>query len=49
MDLIASPKGENNGRIRSWGTFLGSEHFGVEWHAGALGWGLGGMRSKLTI
>jgi hypothetical protein len=23
MDLIVSPKGENNEKIKSWGTFLG--------------------------
>jgi len=28
MDLTTSPKGENNGRTRSWGTFLGSQHVG---------------------
>jgi hypothetical protein len=26
MDSIVSPKGENNGRIRSWGTLLGSNN-----------------------
>jgi len=30
MDSTTSPKGENNKRIRSWGTFLGSQHFGVK-------------------
>jgi hypothetical protein len=30
---------ENNGRVRSWGTLLGSQHFGgVEGHARASGW-----------
>jgi len=30
---------ENNKRAKSWGTLLGSQHFGgVEGHAGALGW-----------
>jgi len=30
---------ENNGRARSWGTLLGSEHFGgVEGRAGTPGW-----------
>ncbi len=28
MDSIVSPKGENNGRTRSWGTLLDSQHFG---------------------
>jgi hypothetical protein len=28
MDSTASPKGENSGRIRSWGTFPGLQHFG---------------------
>jgi hypothetical protein len=37
MDSIVDPKGENNGRIRSWGTLLGSQHFGgkrVCWSSG---------------
>jgi len=30
---------ENNGRVRSQGTLLGSQHFrGVKGHAGAPGW-----------
>jgi hypothetical protein len=28
MDSIMSPKGENNKRIRSWGTLPASQHFG---------------------
>jgi len=40
MDLVVNPKGESNGRIKSWGTLSGSQHFGVEGHVGALGWGL---------
>jgi hypothetical protein len=28
MDSIVSPKGENNRRIRSWGTLPSSQHFG---------------------
>jgi hypothetical protein len=28
MNSIVSPKGENNERIRSWGTLLGLQHFG---------------------
>jgi len=40
MDLTTNPKGENNGRIRNWGTLPGSQHFRVEGHVRALGWGL---------
>jgi hypothetical protein len=28
MDSTMSPKGENNGRIRSWGTLPNLQHFG---------------------
>ncbi len=28
MDSIVSPKGDNSGRIKSWGTSPGSQHFG---------------------
>jgi hypothetical protein len=28
MNLIVSPKGENNERIRSWGMFPNLQHFG---------------------
>ncbi len=34
-------KGENNGRIKSWGTFFNLQPFGVKGRAGATGWGLG--------
>ncbi len=37
MDSTASPKGENNGRIRSWGILPRSQHFegrGVYWNSG---------------
>jgi hypothetical protein len=38
MDSMVSPKGENNRRTRSWGTLLGSQHFGgVEGRVGTLG------------
>jgi len=40
MDSTMTSKGENNGRIRSWGTSPGSQHFGGRGRAGALGWGL---------
>jgi len=30
--------GENNGKIKSWGTLLGLQHFGVEGHVGAPRW-----------
>jgi hypothetical protein len=46
MDSTTNPKGENNGRIRGWGMLLGSQHFGVEGRARALGWGLGRMTSN---
>jgi hypothetical protein len=28
MDSTTNPKGENNIRIKNWGTFLGLQHFG---------------------
>jgi hypothetical protein len=40
-------KGENNGRKMSWGSLLGSKHFGVERHAKVSGWRLGRVISKL--
>jgi hypothetical protein len=46
MDSISNLKGENSGRIRSWGMFSGSQHFGVKGHARALGWGLRRVTSK---
>jgi hypothetical protein len=49
MDSIVNLKGENNGRIESWGTLFGSQHFRVEGHAEALGWGLGRVISKSII
>ncbi len=39
-------KCENNERIRSQGTLLGSQHFGVEGHVGVSGWGLKRAISK---
>jgi hypothetical protein len=49
MDSTVSPEGENNGRIRSWGMFFGLQHFGVEGHARAPGWGLGRMTNNSII
>jgi hypothetical protein len=46
MDSTVNPKSENNERIRSWGTLLGSQHFGVEGRDGAPGWGLECMINK---
>ncbi len=37
MDSTASPKGENNGSIMSWGMLFGLQHFegrGVRWNSG---------------
>jgi hypothetical protein len=35
--LNCKSKGEQQ-KEKSWGTFLGSQHFGVEGHVRALGW-----------
>jgi hypothetical protein len=49
MDSTTNLKGENSGRIRSWGKFFGMQHFGVEGHAGTSIWGLGRVKSKSII
>jgi len=46
MDSTTSQKDVNNKKIRSWGMLLDLQHFGVEGHVGALGWGLGKVTSK---
>jgi hypothetical protein len=46
MNSIVSPRGENNERIRGWGMFLNSHHFGVKGRAGAQKWGLGRITSS---
>jgi len=40
MDSITNPKGENNKRVRSWGTFPSLQHFGVKGHVEIPGWEL---------
>jgi hypothetical protein len=47
--LNCKSKGENNKRIRSWGTFPRSQHFEIKGCVGVLKWGLRGMISKLII
>jgi hypothetical protein len=42
-------KGENSGRIRSWGTFLGSQHFKSKGACWSSGMRLGRMTSRSII
>jgi hypothetical protein len=45
--LNYEPKGENSGRRRNWGAFLGSPHFGGRKACWSFGMGLGRLTSNL--
>jgi hypothetical protein len=47
--LKCKSKGENNERIKSWGTLFGSQHFKGEGCARAPKWGLGRLTSESII